>query len=478
MRVVLQNVSDKDNKCFYYAFFGAAKEYLKKCKFFKKKINVDFLKQENLNIDRIKSRPELILLFKKYISTVFEFYTNLVNTINFTESIDDLYIYDVFNESKIDIEKIKKNERYSLIEKQIKIKEIILKSENLSVLLGLDNNICKLFIKHDKLKNYNFMIDNDKIIISFIEEFIKIQFNYNSFTTMFEIDLFHLYLREKCSDIEIKTITLRHSNNHVFKTNHIDAKKFFYSNLKEHFKSILNYPVKNQTKTFVFLFTTDIHYRFLILNDKSVFTFKDISDLNKILLDKIEEFLFINEDTINSDYGRSIELSPESTPNIPDLIDFSSPTLATSKSPELLDDVPPHWEKFDVSSSSKSPELATSRSPQRNYLKEDKLINLILNLPINLTTLSQNTEYDKIITSSIEKVNLIFLKYKKLKKLKIIRTKTKKIYKFNYTHPENYLSEYNNEDFKQIIFEIISIIKIPKIKDYLSLSLPNPLKLS
>ena len=78
MRVVLQNVSGKDNKCFYYAFFGAAKEYLKKCKFFKKKINVDFLKQENLNIDRIKSRPELILLFKKYISTVFEFYTNLV----------------------------------------------------------------------------------------------------------------------------------------------------------------------------------------------------------------------------------------------------------------------------------------------------------------------------------------------------------------------------------------------------------------
>ena len=67
-------------------------------------------------------------------------------------------------------------------------------------------------------------------------------------------------------------------------------------------------------------------------------------------------------------------------------------------------------------------------------------------------------------------------KYTKLNDLKIIRVNKNKIYKFNYKYPEKYLSKYNNEDFKKIISEIISIIKISEIKDYLSLkSLPNPL---
>ena len=526
MKVVLQNVLDKDNKCFYYAFLGAARDYLKKCKFFKtnkKKINVNFLKQENLNFDRIKSNEIELTKFKIYLSSIFEFYRNYVIELQADNTIRKLSEYDVNFESKENIKNIINNTQWEHATKIEKIKNILLKTENLAIMFGLDYNICKLFfIDYAYLKNYNFIIDNENKINSILKKFIEIQINYNSFTTEIEKDFFTAYLNEKCSEIEIKIISFRKHGNLDFSKDNDYTKSYFYFYLKDFFKDIL--LNKNKEKIYVFLFTTDVHYRFLILNNKSIFTFQDISDLNKNLLDRSEAFEFTNIDSINSDYGKSIDFSPESEPN---LIDFSpesepnfplaqqlpssSPGAKTKKSSkkvqaspkksdlpkdwaqlkdvspewnELVYDrssgsdqygVPQNWEKFKESTSkspelatSKSPELATSRSPQRNMLIEDKHINLILNLPIKLTDLSkERPDYDRIITSSIENVNNMFSTYKKLNDLKIIRRKTNKIYKFNYRYPEKYLSKYKNEDLNKIISEIIKIIKIREIKDYL-----------
>jgi len=492
MKVVLQNVLDTHNKCFYYAFLGAARDYLKKCKFFKtnkKKINVDFLKQENLNFDRIKSNPIQLALFRSYLSRIFEFYRIFVNGVESDENIRNISEYDVNDISKEDIKNIISNTKLKHPEKIEKIKEILLKTENLAIMFGLDYNICHLFfIKYKKLKNYDFILDDENKINSILKDFIEIQFNHNSFTTQIELKFFTEYLNEKCSKIEIKTIAFRkHGNFNFFRDNEV-TKKYFYNHLIDFFKDILKR--ENKEKTYVFLFTTDSHYNFLILNNKSIFTFQDISDLYKNLLDSSEAFEFTNIDTINSDYGKSIEFSPEPEPKfqLVQQLPLSPHGAKTKKSSNKVKaslkqsdvpsdwekfDVPPDWEKFDVSSSSESPELATSRSPQRNMLKEDKHINLILNLPTNLTTLSKNTEYDKIITLSIDKVNSIFSKYEKLKKLEIV--KKNKIYKFNYKYPEKYLYMLSDTDLKQIILEIKQIIKIPNVRDFLSLlpSLPK-----
>ena len=511
MKVVLQNVSGRNNKCFYYAFLGAARDYLKKCKFFKtnkKKINVDFLKQENLNFNRIKSNPTQLTLFQIYLSNIFEFYRNIKIGIEIENNIQNLSAYDITDTSRENITKIISNAGMEK-EKIKKIKEILLKTQNLARILSLDENICELFfIKYEKLIYYDFIIDDDNLINPILKEFIEIQTKYYSFTTEIELNFFINFLNEKCSEIEIKTISFRRNGNLDFHENNEETINYFYFYLKDFFKDIL--LDKNKEKIYVFLFTTDAHYRFLILNNKSIFTFQDISDLNKNLLDSSKTFDFINIDTINRDYGKSIDFSPESEPNFPlaQQLPSSSPGAKTKKSSKKVQaspkksDLPKDWVQFkDVSpewnelvydrsfgsdqsgvpqnlekfngSTSKSPELATSRSPQRNMLIKDKHINLILNLPINLTDLSKKTpEYDKIITSSIDNVNNMFSTYKKLNDLKIIRGKTNKIYKFNYKYPENYLSKYKNEDLNKIISEIIKIIKIREIKDYLSLSLP------
>ena len=523
MKVVLQNVSGRNNKCFYYAFLGAARDYLKECKFFKtnkKKINVDFLKQENLNLNRIKSNPTQLTLFQIYVSNIFELYRNIKIGIETENNIQSLSSYDITDTSRENITKIISNAGMEK-EKIKKIKEILLKTQNLARILSIDENICKLFfIKYEKLIYYDFIIDDDNLINPILKEFIEIQTKYYTYTTKLELKFFINFLNEKCSEIEIKTISFRRNGNLDFHENNEETRNYFYLYLQGFFNDILQ--DKNKEKTYVFLFTTDVHYRFLILNNKSIFTFQDISDLNKNLLDRSEAFEFTNIDSINSDYGKSIDFSPESEPN---LIDFSpesepnfplaqqlpssSPGAKTKKSSkkvqaspkksdlpkdwaqlkdvspewnELVYDrssgsdqygVPQNWEKFKGSTSkspelatSKSPELATSRSPQRNMLIEDKHINLILNLPIKLTDLSkERPDYDRIITSSIENVNNMFSKYTELNNLKIIRRKTNKIYKFNYKNPEKYLSKIT--DFETMISDIISIIKIPNIIKYL-----------
>lgn len=472
MKVVLQNVSGKDNKCFYYAFFGAARDYLKKCKYFKKnkiKINVDYLKKENLNFDDIASNQKKLNIFQTYISNTFLFYKEFVNEIKSTDNIRDLLNYDVNETSKQNIKNIRENKKLKQSEQINKIKEILLKTENLAIMLSFDYNICKLFIKNDHLKDYDFINDKEKKILPFLKNFIKVQFKYNSYTTHVETDLFKLYLDDKCSEIEIKTITYRS----IGKAGHIDfsdsnnkkTKKYFALNLRDYFKHILNEPDKNQNKTYIFLFTTDIHYRFLILNNKSVFSFNDILDLNEILLltlnqleqneyqleqeeleqNVFEQFKFIDNKTPNSLYEKSIK---SYSPNIPD----SSKKPNSPNSPNIHDSSkkPNISVVIDL-----QPILATSKSPPGDRFKETKPLYKILNFPGKLNDLYNSLSDDKYITLLINNINKKLLNYEKLNKLKII--KKGNFYKFNYKNVYDYLLMLSDKDLKSIeenLFEI------------------------
>tara|TARA_B110000483_G_scaffold120996_1_gene146035 strand:+ start:1268 stop:2566 length:1299 start_codon:yes stop_codon:yes gene_type:complete len=432
MEVTLQNVSSKNNRCFYYAFLSATRNYLKTCQGFKKnksRINTIFLKSENLNITDILNDVQKKTLCEITIKNIYDQLNTRIFQLNSIDNMD-LILQETTNDlltqsSKDDINLLIKSYFQESISTETKLtlfnkmKDILKRPENIANLFSLDITICKYFIDNNS--------DN---FTKFITGFIEIQLKDNSYTTHLELDLFNLYITKNCSNIIIKTISNSRSYD-ITNTSLERTKKFIAENLNDFCKDIIRNRECYKDKRFVFLYTDDSHYRFFFINKKSIFTFADIAEykeeLTRILL-QFDRLVFNNIELVNTNYARTISSKSYS--------DF----LYLNKSPLYHS---PINLKGDIFESFK---LTTDKSPPHNMLRHEGL-NKIYNYPLYINDLD-----DDIKEQMVSFFNKTISAYETIKKLQIV--KRGKIYKFNYKDHVKILENLTDNEKNKLLSEI------------------------
>jgi hypothetical protein len=281
IRIKLQNASGKDNLCFYNAVFGAGREFFKICTTFtdvKPKINPIILKKENLNGENIINNPEKYSICKVYFDNIKDLINmQIYQPIDTCKNINDLeklnFTY-LTREDKIIIEKIKSSNDGNKFEQ---IKYVFKNSLGLEGLLSLNSREALQFIFDNNILSFNYTTSpNRSKFKDFLKEFFKFQIINNQYSTKLEIDLFKIYLKDNCQNLTFGIIS---SSSYVdVSKNNYETKSSIAKGILELLKKFVK-ENKNENISLVILYTSDVHYRFYVIDNKTIFTLKEIHNI-------------------------------------------------------------------------------------------------------------------------------------------------------------------------------------------------------
>ena len=323
IHIRIQNASGRNNLCFYNSVFGAGREFFKQCTIFsatKNKINPIILRQENLNADSIIDDHSRYLQFEYYFKGIKGYLEEQIyNPINAYETIEKLeedknMTWYLTVDDKKQIKVIKNDEDDKKLEK---IKNVYKNSIGLADSMRINKDTFKLIVEHNILQfDYTPLSKSNTIKLKdFLRIYLKFQIDTHQFATHIETDLFKTYLKKHCPNLAFRTISSKIGVEVDIKNIQVIA--FLVETIYDFFKAFLEKTIpetnikSNINTSLVILYTSNVHYQFLIINNKSIFTFDEIKamiiDLKQIcrtiIRDKNKNVTYIDMNSVEYIYS-------------------------------------------------------------------------------------------------------------------------------------------------------------------------------